>query len=166
MPSLYGEAREKRGALRVVVALLAAVLLAGCQASPTLDRLRGVDAAPDPIFLERRADVDATHDASYPVEVGERASELNVTVQLVTRAPALPTLAPPARLSVEILAPSGAVLHAVTLDAGNPTVEFATRDLGERGAYVVHVWGQGVSETLQGQGYGASYVLTMEVLHG
>lgn len=161
-----GEARANLGPLRVAVALLAAVLLAGCQASPTLDRLRGVDVVPDPIFLERRADVDAAHDASYPVDVGERAQELNVTLRLATRAPALPTLAPPARLSVEVLAPSGAVLHADTLDAGNPMVEFATRDLAERGAYVVHVWGQGVSETLQGQGYGASYVLTMEVLHG
>lgn len=152
--------------MRLVVALLAAALLAGCQASPTLDRLRGVDVAPDPIFLERRADVDATHDASYPVEVGERAEELNVTLRLVTRAPALPTLAPPARLSVEVLAPSGAVLASDTLDAGNTDFAFATRDLPERGAYAVHVWGQGVSETLQGQGYGASYVVTMEVLHG
>ena len=151
--------------MRLVATLLAALFLAGCQASPALDRLRGGEAPPEPVFLERRAEVNATHDVRYPVEVGERAVGLNVTLRLDTRAPSLPTLAPPARLSVEVLSPSGVVLHAGGLDASRPAFSFATGDLPERGAYVVHVWGQGVSETLQGQGYGASYRLTMEVVH-
>ena len=146
-------------------AVLSAVLLAGCQASPSLDRLRGEDVAPEPIFLERQAKVGPSHDARYPVEVGDRAEELRVALRLDARMPALPTLAPPARLWVEVLSPSGAALHQGTLDASEPAFSFATSELPERGAYVVHVWGQGVSESLEGQGYGASYVVTLEVVH-
>ena len=151
--------------MRAFVLLLAAALLAGCQASPTLERLRGSDAAPDPSYLERRVDVGATHDARHPVEVGERAVELNLTLRLDARAPTVPTPAAPARLAVEIILPSGRTVPLGALDATQPTLSFATRELPERGAYVVHVWGGGVSEAVEGQGYGASYLLTMEVLH-
>ena len=148
--------------MRSLPFLLAAVLLAGCQASPTLERLRGDAPAPEPVFLERSAVVNATHEAAWPVEVGERASALNVTLRLETRA--LPGfLGPPARLDVSVLTPSGQALHAGTVDATHPTFTFRTEELAERGQYVVHVRGQGFSESLQGQGYGASYVLTMEV---
>lgn len=152
--------------VRIAATLLAAILLAGCQASPTLERLRGADVDPEPVYLERRAEVNATHDARWPIEVGERAASLNVTLRLDTRSPALSTLAPPARLSVEVLAPSGRVLAVGTLDPAHAEFEFFTDELAERGVHVVHVSGQGVSETLRGEGYGASYVLVMEVLQG
>lgn len=148
--------------MRFSLPLLAAVLLAGCQASPTLDRLRGGDPAPEPVFLERRAVVNASHDARWPVEVGERAAGLNVSLRLEARA--LPdVVGGPARLDVEVLAPSGRVLRSGTADAAHPAWSFGTRDLPERGEHVVRVRGHGFSESLQGQGYGASYVLTLEV---
>lgn len=148
--------------MRALPALLAAVLLAGCQASPALDRLRGESPAPEPVYLERSAVVNASHEARWPVPVGERAAALNVTLRLDARA--LPgVVAPPARLAVAVLSPTGVPLHEAVVDATRPVLAFETRDLAERGEYVVHVRGQGFSESLQGQGYGASYVLTMEV---
>lgn len=140
--------------------------MAGCQASPTLQRWSGDAPAPDPIVVLEREDVGPTHDRSFLVEVGDRARELNVSVDLLTRSPALALSPPPARLEVEVRAPSGALVRNATLDPSSPRFTFATEDLAERGEYLVRVHGQGVSQTLQGQGYGAAYVLAIEVEHG
>lgn len=150
--------------MRVVVALLAAALLAGCQASPTLERLRGETSVPEPIFLEHVARVGADHDERYEVEVGERAALLNVTVSLAPRG-ASAAGAAPARLDVEILSPSGVALRNATLDAARPTLAFTTDQFAERGTYAVRVRGVGLSQPL-GQDVGAVYVVTLEVLHG
>lgn len=151
--------------MRSAVALLAAVLLAGCQASPTLRQWTG-DAELDPLVLLEREDVGPTHDRAFPVEVDEHARSLKVGLDLLTRSPALAADAPPARLDVEVRSPSGSILWNQTVHPAHPTLAFETKDLAERGAYEVRVRGQGVSQTLQGQGYGASYVLAIEVARG
>lgn len=152
--------------MRVLLALLAAAALAGCQASPTLDRLRGGEGALDPFYEELRADVNATHDARYPLEVGDRASLVNVTLHLASRAPDLPADASPARLLLDVLLPSGQTLATGVVDAADPSFQFATSQIPERGTWIVHVRGQGVSSgPLEGAAYGASYVLALEVLH-
>lgn len=163
-PLLYGPPPHKASPLRVLVALLVASFLAGCQASPALERLRGDAPAPEPLFFEHRVDAGAGHDRSYALEVGDRATEVNVTLRLEPRG-GFPLAASPARLEVTLFAPSGDLVSSATAEPSRPLVSLVARDLAERGAYEVRVVGHGLSQNVQEQPVGASYVLTLEVLH-
>lgn len=151
--------------MRVVLALLVAALLAGCQASPTLERLRGDAPAPEPVFFEHRVEAGPSHSRTYPLEVGERATEVNVTLRLEPRG-GLPLAASPARLDLTLYAPSGVVVGNATADPSRPLASIVVPDPAESGEHTVRVVGHGLSQSLQGQPTGASYVLTLEVLHG
>ena len=148
--------------VRAVGIALAFVLLAGCAASPTLDRLRGAEPPLDPYYKEWHEEVNGTHEKRFTFPVTERSSEINVTVHLTPRASALD--AAPARLTVQVLLPSGAPIANKTLDPTNRDFHLDTRDLVETGDYVIAIAGEGVSGGLQGQNYGAAYIVIVEVL--
>ena len=146
--------------MRLPAVLLAALVLAGCASSEKLDRLRGVETAPEPYYKQYEEDVDASVDKTYAVDVKERATVLNATLALLTRSGGVASAAPsPAQLTLQVTAPSGAPAGTATVDAQRPAATVRLAPPAERGAYAVRVTGAGVS----GAELGASYVLALEV---
>lgn len=155
--------------MRWAAPLLAAVmaLSAGCASAPEgLAPLKRSDGVPEPYYWEYRSTVAPRHERAYEVEIGPRATLLNATLALEQRTNGLPLPdASPAQLTLALLSPSGEVLRSTQLDAQRPIASILLDEFPERGAYTLRVRGAGASGELEGSDYGASYVLTVEVLH-
>lgn len=157
--------RPRAWGVRALLLLAVALLLAGCTAKEPLAPLRGETPAPDPYYKEHRAIISGQHDEEYPVPVEAGAREVNVTLALDARTQGLPVPeAAPARVRLEILDGAGARLGEATLDADQPTASLVLELAA--GDYVARVSGVGASQAVQGEDYGAGYLLSVEVLYG
>lgn len=156
----------KRPGALLAVALMA--LSAGCTSVPeALAPLRDdAGAAPEPYYWEYRATVAPQHERAYEVEVGPRAALLNATLSLESRTNGLPLPgAAPAQLTLALLSPSGEVVRSAQLDPQRTSASILVDEFPERGAYTLRVHGGGASGDIEGSDYGASYILSVEVLH-
>lgn len=156
----------KRPGALLAVALVA--LSAGCTGVPeALAPLGGgPEAPPEPYYWEYRATVAPQHERSYTVEVGPRAALFNATIHLESRTNGLPLPgAAPAQLTLALVAPSGEVVRSAQLDPQRSSASILVEEFPERGTYTVRVHGGGASGDIEGSDYGASYVLSVEVLH-
>lgn len=161
--------------MRLVAALLAALLLAGCSAGP-MERLAPAEGPREPHYEEHQGLVAPRHDQAYPFEVGADATLVNATLRLVPRssgivppAPGVPdaaTTAAPAQLTVALLDASGVVVASAAVDPAAPFATLLVEELSAPGAWTVRVSGTGASGSVDRQEYGASYILSIEVLYG
>lgn len=152
-------------AVRLAVAILLPMVLAGCA---TQDGLGFAQDArpPDPYYKEHRALLAGEHHEVYEVPVNEGARELNVSATLRTRDNGLPSPGvAPASLRVQIIAPDGAPLAERTIDAREGSASLVLTELPGAGAYLVRVDGVGASQPIDGEEYGAEYLLVAEVLY-
>jgi len=148
----------------LALALALAIFLAGCASSDGIGFARD-DVAPDPYYKEQRELLAGEHHKVFEVPVLDGARILDVVAALEARSNGLPLPdAAPARLRVALLAPDGAELGFLELDAqratGNLTVVTPAA-----GIYLVRVDGFGASQPVEGEEYGASYRLVSEVVY-
>jgi hypothetical protein len=148
-----------------LLALACALALAGC--TQKLDALRGGGGAPEPYYKEYRDSVAAQQDKAYDVTLDEQARALNATITLLTRSGGVaPGAAPPAQLTLTLLAPGGDALSAATVDSQHPTASLVLDDPAERGVYKVRVAGLGIAApSLTGESFGAAYILSVDVTY-
>ena len=152
--------------------LLLAPLLAGCS-GVSVEGITSADAPREPHYEEHRGLVAPQHNQTYAVEVDADATLVNATLLLVPRAsgivpapPAMPGAAPqpaPAQLTLHVLDASGRAVAAATVDPSSPAVTLLVKEIAVPGPWSVRVAGTGASGSLDGQDYGASYVLSIEV---
>lgn len=160
-----------------LLALALPLVLAGC-AEVSIEGLQRADEPREPHYEEHRGLVAPQHNETFALEVPSDATLVNATLHLVPRgsgavppaAPgvpgdASPTLAP-AQLLLEILDPAGRPLAAATVDPTSPDVTLLVKEIALPGKWLVRLSGSGASGTVEGADYGASYLLTMEILFG
>lgn len=147
-------------------ALLAvAVALAGCADPGGFGFSRETGTQLDPYFHEYREVVAGQHAKTFDVPVDAPAALVNVTMLLDARTHGLPVPdASPAQLDVRLLDPTGAPVKEARVDARAPQASLVATDLAP-GLYRVEVEGFGASQQLDGQEYGAGYVVTIEILY-
>ena len=145
--------------------VLAASLLAGCAAPEGLGFSGGSDEAREPYFAQHREVVDGEHERRFAFPVEDGAALVNVTIVMDPRTNGLPLPeAAPARLDVAVLSPSGEALNGAILDAQRRSATFAV-PAPVAGAHTVAIQGFGAAPEVDGERYGASYVLTIEVVY-
>lgn len=151
--------------MRLVVALFAALLLAGCTAPQELRFQRG-EEAPEPYYKEYREPLAGEHHKTFIVPVAEGARHLQLGVALESRREGLPLPGvAPASLRVVLVGPDGIVVDEGRLEfGGEPLVLDVPGPLA--GAHEVRVDGFGASQDVEGGSYGAGYRLTAEVVYG
>lgn len=171
------------GPMRVAL-LLAPLLMAGCT-GVSIQGLTPSEAPREPWYEEHRDLVAPQHSRAYEVHVTEEATLLNATVRLIPQTNGVPTgptappaaapattpataLTPPApaRLLLEVFDPSGREVGEAEADPSEPVATLLVQEPAEAGTWTVRVTGTGASGRLDGQEYGASYLLSIEVLHG
>lgn len=154
-----------------VALLLAPLLMAGCS-GVSLQGLSPSGGPGEPWYVEHRDLVAPQHNRTYDLPVDAGAALINATVRLVPQTNGLPSgpglpagaVAPPARLLLEVFDPSGRRMGEAEADPGEPTATVLVPAPAEAGSWIVRVTGTGASGRLDGQEYGASYLLSIEVL--
>lgn len=155
--------------MRFLALLLPVVLLAGCS-GVRVEGLTRSDAPREPHFEEARDLVAPQHDRVYAVPVEPGATLVNVTLLLEPRTsgvglPGVPETTVPAQLTLEVLDPDGRVVAADKVDPSEPYTVLLLQAPAPEGEWTARVVGTGASGRVDGQDYGASYVLTVEVLY-
>lgn len=151
--------------MRALALLLVVALGAGCTGEG-IARLTGQEEPREPYYKEHRAAISGQHDASYefPVEAGTSLVNVTLALDLRTQGIALPERAP-AQLRLELLDAADVLLDAVTLDAEHPTASLVAEAPSTAGTYRARVTGFGVSQAIEGDDYGAGYLLSVEVAY-
>jgi len=145
--------------------LVLPLLLAGCASEGGGFGFQRADAPPDPFYKEHRAVVSGPHEKLFDVPVDARAALVNVTVALDARTSGLAAGAvSPAQLELRLLDPAGAPLAHARVDAREPQARLVVEDVAP-GLHRVEVKGLGAAQDLDGKTYGASYLLTIEILY-
>lgn len=151
--------------MRALPFVAVALLAAGCTSSEGGLGFGAGTLPPEPYYKDYRELLAGEHHKDFPLPVEQQARAAIVTVVLQTRDQGLPLPgASPATLTVRILAPDGAILEEAQLDAQRTNASLALDDLAP-GRYLARVDGFGVSQDLDGQAYGAEYLLTAEILY-
>lgn len=149
--------------MRLLV-VLATLALAGCASPDGIGFARDA-TLPDPYYKEIHELLAGEHHEVYELPVVEGAKSLNVTATLDTRTNGLPLPdAAPARLRVSLLAPDGSELAFAELDPQRPSANLTIEAPGP-GEHLLRVDGFGASQPVEGEAYGASYALAIEVLY-
>ena len=160
-----------RGTAVLLVALTA--LLAGC-ANVKVEGLQRSDAPREPYYAEHRDMVAPQHNKTYEVPVLDGATLVNATLHLTPRNTGIPVAAPtlppgaapaPAKLTLEVLDAAGRAGAAAVADPSTPNVTLPVHEITVPGAWTLRVTGGGASGSVDGQDYGAAYLLTVEVLY-
>lgn len=153
--------------MRRLAWILAPLLVAGCASSEGVGFAGRNALPPDPYYKEYRELIAGEHHETFRVPVEEGARLVNVTVTLESRTNGLPfPAATPASLRIALLAPDGATeISNATLDAQSPAASLVVEDLPGAGTYTVRVDGFGAAQPVEGETYGAAYILTTEVLY-
>lgn len=156
--------------MRAVAVLLPALLLAGCS-GVRVEGLGGSEVAHEPHFEEVRDLVAPQHDRTYAVPVDPGATLVNVTLLLSPRTSGVglpgvpdPTNAP-AQLTLELIDADGRVVAVDKVDPSEPFATLIVESPEPAGEWTARVAGTGASGRVDGQDYGAGYVLTVEVLY-
>lgn len=162
--------------MRLAFGLVAALLFAGCS-NVSIEGLDDAEEPREPHYEEHQGLVAPQHDQSYPVQVDAGATLVNATLHLVPRASGLvppgqpvlpggPVPAPaPAQLTLAVLDAEGHAVAGATVDPSSPDVTLLVKEIAPPGAWTVRVSGTGASGSVDGEDYGASYLLTIEVLY-
>lgn len=148
-----------------VALLVVPLLLAGCTGPEGAFSFSRSGDPLAPYFQEYHEVVAGEHAKSFDVPVDAQARRVNVTLQLDSRTNGLPVPgAPPAQLDARLVAPDGTIVREARLDARAPEAALAVEDVAP-GMYRLDVEGFGASQELDGQAYGAGYVVTIEVAY-
>lgn len=150
---------------RALALVLVSLALAGCASEEGAFGFQGATGPMEPYFREYREVIAGQHAKRFDVPVDAPATLVNVTILLDARTNglALPEVAP-ARLDVRLLDPAGALIGEAQLDARRPQAELLAGPL-EPGLYAVMVEGFGASQDLEGDDYGAGYVVSVEIVY-
>jgi hypothetical protein len=161
--------------MRLLLGLVPALLAAGC-ANVSVEGLNDAEVPREPHYEEHRGLVAPQHNESYGVEVDAGATLVNATLRLVPRAsgvvppqPGLPGAPPttpaPAQLTLAVLDAAGRAVAGATVDPAAPDVTLLVKEVTVPGPWTVRVSGTGASGSVDGEEYGASYLLSIEVLY-
>ena len=151
--------------MRVALLILVPLLAAGCMSSPGGLGFAGDRGVQEPFYKEYREILAGEHHKDFVIPVEAGANVVNVSVSLRSRAEGIPLPnTVPAQLHVTLLAPDGSALDEASLDARAPDANLTANDVPP-GQYLARVDGLGASQPVDGQEYGASYVLATEVTY-
>lgn len=160
--------------MRLLAALSASLLLAGCS-GVSVEGLDDAESRREPHYEEHRGLVAPQHDERFEVQVEAGATLVNATLHLVPRAsglvagaPAVPGPSPapaPAQLTLHVLDAAGRAVAGATVDPSSPDVTLLVKEVTAPGLWTVRLSGAGASGSVDGQDYGASYLLSIEVVY-